>query len=168
MENEVWKDIEEYEGLYQVSNQGRVKSLWFGKEKILKPEKVRNGYLLVGLWKNGKPKMYQVHRLVALTFLPNPNNLPEVNHKDEDKTNNCVDNLELCDRKYNMNFGTRTQRQAEKCSKPVIQFTKDGKFVREWKSTMDVERNLGYSNSHISSCCTGRYNSSYGFIWKYK
>ena len=106
--NEVWKDVKDYEGLYQISDKGRVKSLWFGKEKILKPGRDTCGYLQVNLSKNGEKKTYQVHRLVAKSFLPNPDNLSEVNHKDENKENNIVENLEFCDRKYNINYGTRT------------------------------------------------------------
>ena len=162
--NEIWKDIFGYEGLYQVSNLGRVRSLKFGKERILSIRRSKFGYLLVNLCKNSDMKTFRVHRLVGQSFIPNPNNLPEINHKNEDKTNNRVENLEWCDRKYNINYGTRTV----KCSKPVLQFTKDGEFVREWKSTMDVQRNLGFDNTSISSCCTGRYKSAYGFIWKYK
>ena len=173
MKNEVWKDVVGYEGLYQVSDKGRVKSLKFGKEKILKPEKLKNGYLRVNLYKNEKQKHFLVHRLVALTFLRNPQNLSDINHKDEDKTNNSVQNLEFCDRKYNCNFGSRNQRVAEKntngkLSKPVLQFTLDGKFVREFKSGMDIKRNLGYSCGNISSCCTGKRKSAYKFVWKYK
>lgn len=170
---EVWKDILGYEGHYQVSNKGRVKSLKQGKERILKQIINKRGYLRICLIKNGKKKIYMVHRLVAKSFLPNPNSLPQINHKDEDKTNNKVENLEWCDQKYNHNYGTINQRISEKMtngklSKPVLQFTKDGKFVKEWKSTMDAKRNLGYASCHISSCCTGRYKSAYGFIWKYK
>ena len=168
MENEVWKDIEEYEGLYQISDKGRVKSLKFGKERIMKPGNNGDGYLFVWLWKNGERKKYKIHRLVAQAFLHNPNNLPQVNHKDEDKTNNRVENLEFCDRKYNCNYGTRTKRQAEKTSKPVIQFTKSGEFIKKWKSLTDVHINLGYYQCNISSCCTGKRKSANGFIWKYK
>ena len=166
--NEIWKDIKGFEGHYQVSNLGRVKSLKRGKERILKPGRDTYGYLRVILWKNNKMKMCYIHRLVAQAFLPNPQNLPQINHKNEDKTDNKVENLEWCDSRYNNNYGTRTQRQVEKLSKPVIQFTKDGKLVKEWKSTHDVERNLGYSHGHISSCCNGRYKSAYEFNWKYK
>ena len=173
MNNEVWKDIAGYDGLYQVSNLGRVRSLKFGKVKILKLGKVRNRYIQVGLYKNRERKMCKVHRLVGQAFLLNPNNLPEINHRDEDKTNNRVENLEWCDRKYNNNFGTHNQRVAEKMtngklSKTVLQFTLEGNFVKEWKSTRDVQRNLGYSQGNISSCCTGRYNSANGFVWRYK
>ena len=170
---EVWKDIEEYEGLYQVSNKGRVKSLKFGKERILKPAKNDGGYLFVYIFKNGKRKMCLVHRLVAQAFIPNPQNLPQINHRDEVKTNNSVQNLEWCTAKYNSNYGTHNQRSADKrtngkCSKPVIQYEKSGEFVKEWKSTHDIERNLGYNNGYISACCNGKFNSAYNFVWKYK
>ena len=168
MEEEIWCPIKGYEGLYGVSDQGRVRSLKFGKERILKQGRAGGGYLQVGLRKNRERKMCYVHRIVAQTFIPNPDNLPEVNHIDENKENNSVQNLEWCDRKYNINYGTRNQRQSEKLSKPILQYTKYGKFVREWKSTRDVERNLGYFHNSISNCCTGRYKSAYGFIWKFK
>ena len=165
---EVWCPVKNYESLYAVSDQGRVKSVGYGKERILKPGRNSRGYLQVNLWKNGEMKPYRIHRLVAQTFIQNPYNLPEVNHKDENKENNSVQNLEWCDRKYNNNYGTHNQRMAEKKSKPVLQYTKSGEFVREWKSTHDVKRNLGYSNGNISSCCTGRYKYAYNFIWKFK
>ena len=168
MKNEVWKDIKGYEGHYQVSNNGRVKSLKQGKEKILKPVRDTKGYLAVQLCKNGEIKRCFVHRLVAQTFIQNPNNLPHINHKDEVKTNNSVQNLEWCSAKYNNNYGTHNQRVAEKRSKPVLQYTLDGKFVKEWKSQSDVERNLGYSQRNISACCRGKYKSLYGYVWKYK
>ena len=165
---EIWKDIKGFEGHYQVSDKGRVRSLKYGKERILKPERTHNGYLRVGLLKNRNRKMFMVHRLVGQAFLSNSHNLPQINHKDEDKTNNRVENLEWCDGKYNMNYGTRTQRVTEKVSKPVLQYSKDGEFIREWKSTHTVERNLGYSKGNISSCCTGKLKWIYGFIWNYK
>lgn len=168
MKEEIWCPIKGYEGLYEVSDQGMVKSIGYDKERILKTVRMTNGYLKVNLCKNGETKTFKVHRLVAKTFIPNPQNLPEVNHKDEDKENNSVQNLEWCDQKYNINYGTRTQRQAEKLSKPVLQYTKSGAFVREWKSTHDVERNLGYFHNYISYCCTGRYKSAYNYIWKFK
>lgn len=119
---EEWRSIEGYEGLYEVSNTGQVRSLdryvktcyeayKLHKGKILSPAKDKNGYLKVHLCYNGKHNIIRVHRLVAQAFLPNPDNLPEVNHKDEDKTNNNVDNLEWCDRKYNNNYGTKIERQ---------------------------------------------------------
>ena len=114
---EIWKDIEGYEGLYQISNYGRVKSLNYakqGKEKILKDRISNSGYKRVNLSKSGERKTYYVHRLVAETFIPNPNGYSEVNHKDEDKSNNNIDNLEWCTSKYNSNYGTRNERQSEK------------------------------------------------------
>lgn len=165
---EVWKDISGYEGLYQVSDKGRVKSLWFGKERIMKFERDKKGYLAVQLCKNGEIKRCTVHRLVAQSFIPNPQNLPQLNHKDENPSNNKVENLEWCSAKYNNNYGTHIQRITEKLSKPVLQYNKDGEFVKEWKSQSDVERNLGYSQRNISACCRGKYKSSYGYVWKYK
>lgn len=108
MEKEVWKDIKHYEGLYKISNYGRVWSVH--KQDFKAPHTKDNGYMFVQLYKNGKMRNEHVHRLVALTFIPNPHNLPQVNHKDEDKSNNCVDNLEWCDCKYNNNYGTARKR----------------------------------------------------------
>ena len=173
MKEEIWCYIKGYEGLYEVSNYGRVRSLKFGKEKILKPSRDTDGYLFVGIRKNGHRKICRVHRLVAETFIPNPSNLSEINHLDEDKDNNLVQNLEWCDRKYNCNYGNRNKRISEKMtngklSKLVLQYTKSGEFVKEWKSMNDVQRNLGYSTGNISSCCTGRRKNAYNFIWKFK
>lgn len=130
-----------------------------------------NGYMKVNLGH----KSYYVHRLVAEAFISNPNNLPQVNHKDENKKNNSVDNLEWCDAKYNSNYGTKIERFIEKNtngkkSKKVYQYTIDGELVNEWKSTMDVQRTLGYKNSCISSCCRKtKYNHTYkGFVWSYE
>lgn len=166
--DEKWYPVKNYEGLYEVSDKGRVRSLKSGQPKILKPRRTIKGYLQVDLYKNGDRKFCYIHRLVAQTFIPNPDNLPQVNHISEDKENNSVHNLEWCDPKYNINYGNRNQKVADKNSKPVFQFTKDGEFVGEWKSAIDVERNLGYHQSHISSCCTGRLKFAYGFIWKFK
>ena len=117
MIEEIWKPVVGYEGLYEVSSYGRVRSLdrydsrnRFLKGRILRLNDDGKGYLRVQLSSNGKAKMYSVHRLVAIAFLPNPDNLPEVNHRDEDKINNSVENLEWCDGKYNVNYGTRNDR----------------------------------------------------------
>ena len=168
MTDEIWCPVKNYENLYEVSDQGRVKSIGYGKERILKPGRNTQGYLQVVLCKNGEKNNCVIHRLVSQTFIPNPDNLPEVNHKDEDKTNNSVSNLEWCDRKSNCNYGNRNKRISEKLSKSVLQFTKDGELVREWKSMNDVEINLGFNHSNISSCCTGKRKSANGFVWKYK
>ena len=109
---EIWKNIEGYEGKYQVSNLGRVKRM-IGQEKVLHPKKHRNGHLQIGLHKDKKRKTMYIHRLVAQAFIPNPDNLPCVNHKDENPNNNNVDNLEWCTQKYNCNYGTRVDRIME-------------------------------------------------------
>ena len=109
---EIWKNIEGYEGKYQVSNFGQVKSM-IGQEKVLHPKKHRNGHLQIGLHKDKKRKTMYIHRLVAQAFIPNPDNLPCVNHKDENPNNNNVDNLEWCTQKYNCNYGTRVDRIME-------------------------------------------------------
>ena len=119
---EIWKDIEGYEGLYQVSNLGRVKSLKVSKiksERIRKSYQQSSGYISIVLCKNGKVTNHKIHRLVANAFIDNPDNLPEVNHMDEDKTNNCVDNLEWCDSSYNKNYGTRTEKFIRSRGTPV-------------------------------------------------
>ena len=167
-EEEIWCPIKGYEGLYEVSDQGRVRSLKFGKERIMKPQRNTCGYLMVVLYKNGEKNNCMIHRLVSQTFIPNPDNLPQVNHKDENKENNSVHNLEWCSSKYNTNFGTRNQRASMKLSKPILQYTKSGEFVREWKSMNGVQRNLGFYHGNISFCCTGRRKSAYGYIWKFK
>ena len=173
---EEWKDIDGYEGLYEVSDWGRVKSLENNKsrkEKILKGVKNTYGYLQVHLCKDGKVVWKKVHRLVAQAFLENPQNLPQVNHKDECKTNNSVDNLEFCDNKYNVNYGTRNQRSGEKLtnhptkSKRVDQIDpQTGEVIRQWESTREAGRN-GFKQNHVSDCARGKYKQYKGFIWKY-
>lgn len=180
---EIWKDIKDFEGLYQGSNCGRAKSLdryvkgkghslQFKKGRILKPMKDPNGYLKVNLCKDGKVKAFTVHRLVAEAFLPNPHNYPCVNHKDENKQNNNVSNLEWCSAQYNNTYGTRIERVAEKTtngklSKPVLQYTLDGVFVREWESIAECGRN-GYNQGHVASCCRGKLKKHKDSIWRYK
>lgn len=178
---EIWKDIKGYEGLYQVSNYGRVKSLNFNRgkvEKILKQFDV-HGYFQVKLYKNKNKKNHTVHRLVAEAFIPNTDNLSQVNHKDEDKHNNFCGtpendfndgNLEWCDCKYNQNYGSRTNRSVYGHLKPVLQFTKYGEFVREFPSAIQAERDSKneYCSSNICNCCRGRQKTHQGYIWKYK
>lgn len=163
---EIWKDIEGYEGLYQVSNIGRVKSV--RKNIILKSQIASNGYERVVLSVNNISKDYSVHRLVATAFISNPNNYPIVNHKDENRTNNCVGNLEWCTQKYNVNYGTGNKRRARSQSKKVLQFKPDGTFVKEWESIREIERMTGYSSGYISACCRNIRKTAYGYLWKYK
>lgn len=172
---EIWKDIAGYEGLYQVSNLGNVRSLgrWRGNGKgvyfqegqIIKPFKNKRGYQIVDLRKNGRKNHY-VHRLVAQSFIENPENLPCINHKDESKTNNRVDNLEWCSYVYNNNYGTRNKRMAESKSKKVIQLTLDGKIVREWASTVECGLN-GFNKGHVAECCRGERKTHKGYRWVY-
>lgn len=171
---EIWKDINDFIGLYQVSNCGRIKSFKRGKEKIMKPRKDKDGYLLVNLWKDGKRITKRVHRLVAEAFLDNPNNLPCINHKDCNPQNNHVENIEYCDAKYNCNYGShnellsKAQINNSKKSKTVLQFNFDGTFIKEFPSAHEVKRQLGFDDSSICKCCKNIIKQSYGYIWRYK
>ena len=174
---EEWRDIKGFEGLYQISSYGRVKSLertvWNGKGYYKKSEKIRkgydngDGYLYVNLCKEGKRKQYRINRLVAMAFIPNPNNLPEVNHKDENTKNNCVENLEYCSRSYNINHGTRNKRVAKKLSKPVFSVNKESGLIMWWQSASEASRQLGISQGNICDCLKGRQKSTGGYYWHY-
>ena len=166
MESEVWKPVVGYEGLYEVSNIGRVRSINFhksGKAKVMRPSLNTWGYLIVDLRKNNKRHSYAVHRLVALAFIPNPDNLPEINHKNEIKYDNTVDNLEWCTRKYNINYGTAIKRR----SKPIVQFDNNGNVVGKFKSIREASRYCQIDRHSISFCVNGKQKTSKGFVWKY-
>ena len=158
---ENWKAVAGYEGLYEVSDMGRVKSLWNGKEKILKPQKNTRGYLHVDLYKDGKKKTLNVHRLVAEAFISNPNNLDTVNHRDEVKTNNTVDNLEWMSREDNVAY---SQPQWAKRSVQMFDKSTD-ELLATFPSTMEAERVTGINHSNICSCCNGKIKSAGGYIW---
>ena len=158
---EEWKDIKGYEGLYQVSNLGNVRR----NGKNLRPGISKIGYPLVVLSKNGKAKSIFVHKLVAIAFLPNPNNLKCVNHKDESRGNNRADNLEWCDHRYNNSYGHRMMKEVATKSRAVEQWL-NGKIVRTWSSTKEAERN-GYSSGCISLCCNGKRLSHLGYEWRW-
>lgn len=173
---EIWKDVIGYEEQYQVSNLGNIRSKnrtivdCLGRRRTLKSHKIRIqtskiGYKQVLLHKDGKMKTHLVHRLVAEAFIPKTEeNKNEINHKDENKSNNTVDNLEWCDHKYNINFGTRT----EKTSKKVYQYTKDKKKIDEYQSAWEIHRQLGYDQASICRACNGTQKTAYGYIWSYK
>ena len=162
--DEIWKDIEGYEGLYQISNKGRVKSLKWGKERILRPGIDTSGYCFIILYNDSVSKTFKLHRLVAQTFIPNLYNKSQVNHKDECKTNNTVENLEWATAKENSNYGSRNERLSRK----ILQYSKSGEFVREWQSAAEVERVLGIDHGNIANCCKGKLKSAGGYIWQYK
>ena len=165
---ETWKAIAGYEGLYEVSNLGRVKSLKYGKEKILKPGKNTGGYLQVSLFKDGKTSNLRVHRLVAEAFIPNPKGLATINHKDEVKTNNAATNLEWMSQKDNINYGTHNKRVGEALSKQVQMLDKQtGELLATFPSLMEAVRVTGINQGNISSCCKGKYKSAGGFVWQY-
>ena len=183
-----------YEGLYKVSNLGRIKNINYrntGRERLKKPSENKKGYLVVGLSKNGEHKTCRVHRLVAETFLPNPENKPFINHKiegEEGKKINMVifnedgtvnkekTTIEWVTAKENNDYGTRNERSGAtnkivqingKLSKPVLQFTLDGEFIREWPSTMECGRN-GFDQSAVARCCRGEQKTHKGFRFMYK
>ena len=178
---EVWKDIKGYESFYQVSNLGNIKSLprqfmrSNGKlqtfeSKILKPLVHKNGYCKVELAYKGLHKRYYVHRLVAEAFIPNSDNLPEINHKDENPSNNCVNNLEWCTHKYNSNYGTRPKRIGGKHSKKVIMYDKNNNIIRIFNSVAEASKLTGIHAGSISECCNGKQyrHSAGGYIWRYE
>ena len=179
---EVWKDIKGYEGRYQVSNMGRVKSLERKasikgdtkrtvQERILKPYTNHNGYWRVKLCSSKGQKGFFIHRLVCEAFHENPENKPCVNHIDENKANNEASNLEWCTYKENINHGTHNARVgkavAKALSKPVGQYTRDGELVKVWQSTMEVQRQLGFGQGYISKVARGKLKTAYGYVWKY-
>lgn len=198
---EIWKDIINYEGKYEVSNLGRVRSLSYngtGEIKFLKQSTNKRGYKRVGLCKDGKTKHYYVHRLVAMTFIPNPNNYKEVNHKDEKPSNNDVKNLEWCDTKYNNNYGTRGKKISKSLkgktfneeyrkklseghkgknkgkdnpnAKPILMYDREGNFIRRFDCISDTNEYFGKKNAYknVSSCLRGERPTAYNHIFKYE
>ena len=172
---ELWKDIPGYEGLYQVSNLGQVRSLNYAKKKgnikLLKSRK-SSGYIRVTLVKHGKHKCFFVHRLVALCFIENPLNYPIINHKDENKENNRVDNLEWCSFWYNTNYGSRNEKVAEKLRKheekwvAVNCYNLQGNFIKYYRSMLETKKD-GFNPSGVSHCCRGIAKTHHGYRFEY-
>lgn len=169
---EQWKDITDYEGLYQVSDLGNIRN---ANSTLMKKTLDSYGYYTVTLYKNKVKKTFKVHRLVAQAFIEGYSINLQVNHKDEVKTNNTVSNLELCDNKYNCTYGSRTTKLA----KPIVQESLEGEFIKEWKSSWEIQRVLGFHRAVISSCCKGfkrdghsnityPVHQAYGYKWHYK
>lgn len=174
---ELWKDIKDFKGLYQISNLGNIKSLpkkhnlknghsYIQKEQILKPYKNNRGYLQIDLVKNGKHYKRQVHNLVATTFIENPNNYIEINHKDENKLNNCVDNLEWCSHIYNSNYGNRNKKISKALEKKINQYDLNGNFIKTWNSQLEIQKELKIPQANISAAVRGVYKQTHGYRWE--
>ena len=175
--NEIWKPVPGYEQFYEVSTFGRVRSLPHLVRKrrgastvmdmfegqLLKPAVTQKGYLSVKLYDGVGSHIFTVHRLVLLTFVPNPDNLPQVNHKDENKQNNRVENLEWCSAKYNRNYG----RVRSWNFKPVKQFTKAMEYIRDYESIISASRQTGICATNIMNCAKNKRPSAGGFVWQY-
>lgn len=177
MYKEIWKDVKGYEGEYQVSNLGKVKNI--KKDNIIKGTINKNGYIYVDLWKNNKRHKKTIHRLVAENFLNNINNYTDVNHKDGNKQNNKLSNLEFCTRSYNIKEAYRLglkkkvypmmNKKGKYCpnSKKVIQYDLQGNIIKIWDSMMDIERELKIHHSNISACClkVEHHKTIKGYKW---
>ena len=162
---EIWVPIKGFENLYEISNTGKVRSLCgrYGYKNILKLGVGSRGYLNVCLCDKGKQTTFNVHRLVAQTFIPNPDNLPCVNHKDEDRTNNNVSNLEWCSYYHNNIYGQRLTKSALKISKPVKCIETGAIYA----GSSAASRETGISQSHISACCLGNRRIAGGYHWEF-
>lgn len=168
MKKKYGKTLKDMNGLYQVSNLGRVKSLvfwsnvhkkFYKREKIMKLGKNEQGYQTVVLCRNKVQTGKNIHRLVAEAFIENPYNLQEVNHKDENPSNNKVNNLEWCDHKYNINYGSRGRR--------IDQYDLENNFIQTWKNAGEASRNLNISENSIRYVCRHKLNKAGNFIWRY-
>ena len=167
--DEEWRDIEGYGGRYQVSNKGNVRSLQRGWYLDLKPRNQR-GYLFVVLYDGEMHKRRPIHRIVAETFIPNPNDYPIINHKDENPANNCVENLEWCTYKYNSNYGTRNEKVAKNNprKRAVVLLTSTGEYEREFESTASAARHVGSSAGNVVAVCKHQREKCRGRVFLYK
>lgn len=181
-EQEIWKDAVGYERYAQVSSYGRIRTkgrtsvasngrVYKIQPRISKTYVMKNGYEIVTiyLYENRVKKKLLVHRLVAETFIPNPDNLPQINHKDENKLNNCVENLEWCTVTYNLAYGTRREREAATKSKAVNQYTKGGSFVKYYTSITSAANEMNGDISVISAVCRHcpHHLTAYGYKWEF-
>ena len=170
---EIWKDIIGFEGLYKVSNIGRIKNK---DNKLLSPYHNINGYISIDLYKEGHVHKLRVHRLVAEAFIPNPNNYPIVNHIDENKTNNNVNNLEWCTYSYNLSYGsrvtkmfqTRKERNRKNTQKPVIQLDLQNNIIANYNSISEASRSTNISCGAIWQSCNLGFITNKLYKWKYK
>lgn len=174
LDNEEWRPVVGYEGLYEISNLGRVKSLHRRTPFIVRTKTNTHGRIIANLHHKGEVHSFGVHVLIAKAFIPNPDNLPEVNHKDENPANNIVENLEWCTHEYNMHYGTLYKRLSStlqnnsSMSRPVVQYDLEGKFVRVWPSIREVKRSLNEKGwKTICDVCKGKAHSAMGFQWRY-
>lgn len=165
---EKWKKIKNYED-YEISSYGNVKSLKKESKKLLKPSKSSSGYLQIILCKNGKTKSYFIHKLVANTFIKNENNYKEINHIDENKLNNCVDNLEWCNRKYNMNYGSVKKRISNAKAIKVAKINKNNEIIEIYNSIKEASLKNNALATNIVKCCKHKkyYKSCNGYKWEY-
>lgn len=170
--DEKWKNISNYEGLYQISSFGRVKSLKCGRQKILKLGSNPLGYSIIGLWKDKKQKFFPVHRIVATTFISNPKNKPEVNHIDGNKKNNNIDNLEWVTKSENMKHAIRTGllviKRSIQIPKQIEQLDLENNLIKTWDNCKEIVEQLKVADSHIYKCCTNKAKTAYGYKWRYK
>lgn len=173
---EIFKDIKGYEGKYLISNFGKVISL--KKSILLTLKKINTGYWVIQLWKNNRYENFLVHRLVGIHFVPNPTNLPQINHKDSDKENCRADNLEWSTQKENIihaiksgKFNPRTMvgrsGKDSPVSKKTGQYNLVGELIKKWENAADIKRELGLSLSGISMCCSGKKKHCGGYIWRH-
>lgn len=171
-QTEIWKDVVGYEGHYQVSNLGRIRSLFFNKSArddpyIMNPHIQKNGYVYVRLYKNKSYRSVRLHRIVATAFIPNPNNYPIINHIDEDKANNMVENLEWCTHKYNSNYGNRIEKTISPQRKPIGKYDLNGNLIKVYRGVNEAARVENLSAGNICMTCKGKRLMAGGYEWRY-